>query len=354
MVDVVMNTSPELSERDTKRFEITSIPAYLFYEDFMDSSDLEEVVLDDARQPIKERDFYEMIVRVIADASVRPSYLLRGAGIPSLYDAVFKFLSVRVLPLYDSSIGIPSLGSWTHVYYDDLLQNMLVQNKLTLRKLWSDVSMNGANASVKDILSLLKSYKSLHIAPEANSWCILQMMGALPILPFPPEVADSDIKAPPPPVDEAEGATAALAAIPDEGPPPETAEVLELPLEPVNPRLKFNVIPTLGDLKSIYFDPTCLLVTVDFDDFVEMFTKVVASDIWLSDKDKKQIATEAAATAALETLEPSPSEPILDSVEDISKDLQEMVIDIDVRGEPLTAEQLVTRLGNLLKQDLAQ
>ena len=56
-------------------------------------------------------------------------------------------------------------------------------------------------------------------------------------------------------------------------------------------RKKFCQFPSsLSELKSLYYDPTCLMRSIDIDDFIEMFIRVTKSEIWRSDEERDFLA----------------------------------------------------------------
>jgi hypothetical protein len=54
---------------------------------------------------------------------------------------------------------------------------------------------------------------------------------------------------------------------------------------------RFSQFPSsLTELKSLYYDPTCLMRSIDIDDFIEMFIRVTKSKIWRSDEERDFLA----------------------------------------------------------------
>ena len=53
---------------------------------------------------------------------------------------------------------------------------------------------------------------------------------------------------------------------------------------------KFSQFPSLSELKSSYYDPTCLMRSIEIDDFIEMFIRVTKSEIWRSEEERNFLA----------------------------------------------------------------
>ena len=92
----------EKIEKDNVRFNLHTTPGTDFLDDFYKVQNGQEDILFDSKQPLTESDFVEMIVRMIILASSKPGYALTSGSheIQCIYDAIFKFLSKKLLPLY--------------------------------------------------------------------------------------------------------------------------------------------------------------------------------------------------------------------------------------------------------------
>ena len=292
-------SSEELNERDSIRESVKDIDPYLYFEDFLHESSGGDP-LDDLRQPLTESDFYEMIVRIIADASVRDEYVLESSSsprsTPCIYDAVFKFLSVKVLPYYNELHNKQKhecFSEWSKLFHEDHMEKALAENEEALQKIWSNVTkLEGGSSSctVNGLLTYMKSLQPKYVINEATEWAILR---ELEILPTPPTITNADEILPPPaPEEPAEGGEnpeqAEGAAIEtDDGKKAENedeevkAEETPPPPPPYRARM-FNVVPTRADLASKYFDASVLNLTVEFDGFVEFFCKLINSELWRS------------------------------------------------------------------------
>merc|ERR1711991_468910 len=118
-------------------------------------------------------------------ASSKPGYALTSGSheIQCIYDAIFKFLSKKLLPLYTNVTKREqdnSFSDWTLMFHDDSVEKILIQNESKLRDVWNMIKIGESCTNVQSMLQLFKSYKPKLIIEEASDWAILHAIGILP------------------------------------------------------------------------------------------------------------------------------------------------------------------------------
>ena len=383
----------EWSERDAVRMSVQNIDSYLYYEDFLHESDTETDVLDDLTQPLNERDFYEMLVRLVADASSRDGYVLESLSpsssssrsIPCIYDAVFKFLSTKILPYYNelhNKLRHECFSAWSKVFHEDHMEKALLENEQTLRKIWSQISTSedGSSCSMQDLLVFFKSLQPTYIISEATEWAILRELELLPALPSSPIV--EEVLPPPAPEETVEGGENADQTEPEAAAPKgstsegtenndeETKEEEADPPPPPPYRIQaFAVTPTRADLSTKYYDVSALLVRLQFDGFVELFCKLINSELWRSVDERRVLediesieksrAAAAEFSAAADTVQEGGDEeqpPVTDGDQEKSSETELPVVPqhlLEKREVAFNGRELAEVIKSLLKYDFA-
>lgn len=281
----------ELRERGLKLFELTSLPDIWYRDDYYNTSDESDILLD-TNQPLSEYEFCELIVRVLAE------YAPQAWGPISIYDAVFKFLSCRLLPLLDEIVSVkkPSsksfLSEFSLCVSSEPVTLALEKNEKKLRGIWESIVANSGQKVIK-LSELLRFFESLQktgsVISEASPWTLLHTLAFLPahqrideisIVPETTVATSTDVE--PGSVEEQQTeieldnsyeATVALAA--------------KIRFS------RFGLYPNLADVTTEQYDASSLLREVSYPDFLDMLVRLLSSELWVSQEELRSAQNSA-------------------------------------------------------------
>jgi hypothetical protein len=265
----------------------------------------------DIDQPICEQNFYNVLVRCVIQSDLyqtatSPVYTpgMELPDIPMGLDAtagsvrmpleLFKATLMKLKEIHVRYENKPELPPLLAAIVADETQSLLNEptNKQNLLKLWESVTNSAAADGVKNaketsiaqfrhVVRLLQTLKGTHIRNSAKTSAIIRLLQT------PHEAAAQDIPSVRPmtavvPETVASTETAEVAPEGDDAPPSEVDAVATTDGGDEAPGTAAGTRPTTAaaPVSSTAIDHSSLLNLIDYDDFCDLFCKIVVSDMW--------------------------------------------------------------------------
>ena len=179
----------EIEEINNQIIYFYSQDTYSYYEDYLNTSLTEKHYLNDSRQPLRESDFFELLVRIAVEFSKRQPSSPNAKNItPGIYESINRFLSHKIYPLYKklSSAEVSSeytLSIFNTFYLEEASQAMILRNESCFRKMFNHIASQKSNSQnpviVHDALTFFEKLKPIYIIEAPSFWSLLRIMGKL-------------------------------------------------------------------------------------------------------------------------------------------------------------------------------
>ena len=181
-------TPEETEEINNQIIYFYSQDTYSYYEDYLNTSLTEKHYLNDSRQPLRESDFFELLVRVAVEFSKRQLSSANAKHItPGVYESINRFLSHKVYPLYkkltSSEVSEYNLSIFKSFYLEEASQTMILRNESFFRQMFNHIASQKSNSQdpviVYDVLTFFDKLKPTYIIEATSSWSLLRIMGKI-------------------------------------------------------------------------------------------------------------------------------------------------------------------------------